>query len=409
MKNSVRIMIITTLMLVIAANASAQTSDYQIKQNFEQRFSELKASVEVANTVSEMDSLKEEITFFAENYENHTELLDNALYPESYESSINELKQQARNSEHKLLIIENQNEKLQNLSKQLASYRSEIDNLNSRSDSLRKAIDRSQNSERDLSKIVERYRNSLQERDKFVLNMIDSLFINYKDLLPEEVAELSEETDFRKLEGTDANPLEFIQNVIEHNTQIVKSSGSSLQTEDYLRMYVIQSRFSEVWSQIGNDLTTIYGGNDSRQWKLTIDKKLQDWKATTSRNMWASIDKHLDEKNIELGAFDNNESFYAAIESFVKKATDSSRDKVITSDNYEDFQAFYDFWNGKIKNDWGDFVKEGEVLTMSQISSIDTEIMNWRDESKPKSFLIPILLGLSLLTIVGLIIVLARR
>jgi len=121
------------------------------------------------------------------------------------------------------------------------------------------------------------------------------------------------------------------------------------------------------------------------------------------------MDTYLEENNVDLGAFDNNESFYKAIDSFISKATDASREKVVTEDNYKDFQAFYDFWNGKIKSDWGRFVQEGEVLTMTQISNIDSEMMTWRDEAKPKSFLIPILFGISLLTIIGLIIVIARR
>ncbi len=401
-----------TLVLIAIALGSvsitAQTSDYQVKKNFEERYTELKSSITDAMTVKEIDSLRSEIKDFAYYNEDHEQLLDNALYPETFESSIEELKQRARAAEHKLLIIENQNEKLAQLSNELSSYKSEIANLNQRTDSLRSAILASEESESDLSDLVERYRKSMEERDEFVLNMIDSLFITYKDMQGKALAEFTEENGPRALQEED-NPLHVIESVIEENIQILKADNGSLQTEDYLRMYVVQNRFSEVWNQIGDDLTRIYAGNKADQWENNIEDKLGDWKASASRNMWASMDSYLEKNNVDLGAFDSNESFYNSIEQFVSKATDASREKVITDENYADFQAFYDFWNGKIKKDWGEFVQEGEVLTMNQISTIDTEIMTWRDEAKPKSFLIPILFGLSLLTIVGLIIVLARK
>mgnify|MGYP003110556169 FL=1 len=408
MKRLITTTFIAVLLIIGTASVFAQTSDYQIKNNFEERYAELKNSIEEAMTVNRIDSLKGEIEDFEYYNEDHEKLLNNALYPDSFEGSIAELHQRARAAEHKLLIIENQDEKLASLTSELNSYKSEIANLNSRTDSLRNAIVASEQSESNLSNLVERYRKSMEERDEFVLNMIDSLFITYKDMQGQALAEFSEENGSRALQQQD-NPLELIQSVIEENIQILKSNDGSLQTEDYLRMYVVQSRFSEVWNQIGDDLTRIYAGDKANQWENNIEGKLHDWRASASKNMWASMDTCLEENNVDLGAFDNNESFYKAIDSFISKATDASREKVVTEDNYKDFQAFYDFWNGKIKSDWGRFVQEGEVLTMTQISNIDSEMMTWRDEAKPKSFLIPILFGISLLTIIGLIIVIARR
>jgi DNA repair exonuclease SbcCD ATPase subunit len=394
------------VLALVSGTAVAQTSDYQVKQQFERSYDELKVSIAGALSVDEVDSLVSQISNLKLEFENHEELLDHALYPETFSSSIKELQQEARNTEHKLLIIEGQDEKLTKLSDELASYRSEIAHLNSRTESLRAMITDSEKSERELSDLVQRYRNSMEQRDEFVLNMIDSLFVTYRDMEGSTFTELKEGD--RSIKAGD-NPLEVILAVIEENIQILKTDDGTLQTEDFLRMYVVQSRFNEVWSQIGDDLAAIYGGNNTLQWKANVEDKLGDWKASASKNMWASIDEYLEQNNVNLGAFDNNESFYEAIDSFISKATDASRDKVVTNENYADFQRFYDFWNTKIKSDWGKFVQEGEVLTMAQISSIDTEMMTWRDEAKPRSFMIPILFGLSLITIVGLIIVLARK
>lgn len=406
MKRIIPSIYIVLILALVSGTAVAQTSDYQVTKQFEKSYNDLEASIGEAMSSEEVDSLMTEVSELQNEFEDHKELLDHALYPQTFSSIIEDLKRDARNTEHKLLVIEDQDEKLTKLSDELASYRSEIDHLNTRTDSLRTLISDSEQSEQELAGLVQRYRNSMEQRDEFVLNMIDSLFVTYRDLEGNTFAELKEET--RSLETGD-NPLEVIIAIVEENIEVLKSDDGTLQTEDFLRMYVLQSRFDEVWNQIGDDLATLYGGNSAEQWESNVEEKLGDWKASASKNMWASIDEHLEQQNVDLDAFDNNKSFYEAIDSFISKATDASRDKVVTNENYDDFQRFYDFWNTKIKSDWGEFVQEGEVLTMAQISSIDAEMMTWRDEAKPRSFMIPILFGLSLITIVGLIIVLARK
>lgn len=398
----------TIVLLFIGTSGFAQISDYQVTQNFEASYQELKTSVQNAGSSEILDSLKYEITNLQNEYENKEELLDNALYPTTFDGAIDELNQFAKSAKSKVMIIEEQNERLANLSDDLSSYQNEVNRLNNRTDSLRRAIRTSEDSERDLSALVQRYRESMEQRDEYMLNMIDSLFMTYKDIQNHEFRELASKEKQRILNESE-NPLQVIQSVISENLAILKASGESLQTEDYLRIYVVQNRFEEVWQQIGGDLLNMYGGENKTQWKENIESSLKDWKASASKNMWASLDTFLEQNNVELSAFDNNESFYQAIDAFVTDATKASREKVLKEENYETFQRFHTIWNGKIKSDWGQFVQEAEVLTMSQISTIDNEMMNWKEQAQPRSFLIPILFGFSLLTIVGLIIVLARR
>ncbi|WP_020402945.1 coiled-coil domain-containing protein [Gracilimonas tropica] len=408
MRSLTKVTVIAFTLVLGGLNAFAQTSDYQVKKEFENTYSQLKTAVTMASSTAELDSLQSEISDLQENYDAKSSLLDDALYPQTFQGSIEELKQLARSSKSKVMVIEDQNERLASLSDELSSYKSEVNRLNSRTDSLMMAIRNSESSEKDLSALVQRYRESMEERDEFMLNMIDSLFMTYKDIQSDKFQEIANQEKQRILQESE-NPLQVLQSVINENIATLKSAGNSLQTEDYLRMYVVQNRFDEVWDQIGGDLVQMYGGDNKTQWKNNMENALSDWRASASKNMWSSLDAYLENNNVELSAFDNNESFYRAIENFVTNATKASRDKVLTEENYETFQVFHDIWNGKIKNDWGKFVQEGEVLTMSQISTIDNEMMTWKEHAQPRSFLIPILFGISLLTIVGLIIVLARR
>ncbi len=238
--------------------------------------------------------------------------------------------------------------------------------------------------------------------------MMDSLFVAYRELEMQTGSNKEIASSAIAIQEGD-NPLEFIEATIEENIQVLKAGSSELSTEDFLQMHTIQKRFSDTWNKVGSDLSQVYGGEESRQWRNKIDSQLKDWKASTSKNMWDSINNTLEQNNVDIGAFDNNQSFYTAIESFIDKSVESSEGKLIAGENREEFNSFYNFWNNKLKKEWGNYVQDGEVLTLSQISTIDAELVNWRDETESTSLVIPILLGLSFITIVGLIIMLTRK
>ncbi|MDR9416095.1 MAG: hypothetical protein RI564_07415 [Gracilimonas sp.] len=408
MKRAVYTILLAFFLALNSGSIHGQTSDYQVKQEFETKYNELLSLVQHAKNLSVIDSLNYEIDALRHRYEKKEELLDKALYPESFIGVIDQLNHNVSLTRTRLIIIEDQREKIASLSGQISSYKKEVAYLNDISDSLNLAIRRAEKSEKELTNLVQRYRHSLEKRDELMLNMIDSLFMGYKDVHLNRFTDLPQNGTGNIIQDSE-NPLQIIQSVIEKHITILKSNTRSLQTEDFLRMYVVQNRFSEVWNQIGDDLLLLYGGEDSRKWRQSIESDLHDWHASASKQMWASLDLYLEQNEIELTAFDNNQSFYDAIDSFVKNATDASQEKVLTNDGYESFQSFFTVWNEKIKKDWGPYVQQGELLTMKQISTIDQDMMNWNEKAQPRPLLIPILFTLSLCVIVILVIVLVRK
>lgn len=408
MKNLAKSIGVFALLLCSTSVIYAQSSDYQITKEFENTYKSLEASINNANTIEEADSLNNEVSKLRETYADHQSLIDHALYPNTFDDTIQDLMADVNETEEVLMIIENQGEELTSLNEQIASYQSEITFLNNETDSLRTLITESQKSEQKLSRLVKQYRQRVEERDEFVLKMMDSLFVAYRELEMSPGSNEEIASSAIAIQQGD-NPLEFINATIEENIQVLKVGSSELSTEEYLKMHTTQKRFADTWNKVGNDLSQVYGGSETRQWKNKIDGQLKDWRASTSKNMWDSINNTLEQNNVDIGAFDNNQSFYTAIESFINSSVESSEDKIIAEGNRDEFKSFYDFWTSKVKNEWGNYIQDGEVLTMSQISTIDAELINWRDETEPTSFVIPILLGLSFITIVGLIIVLSRK
>ncbi|MDZ7806870.1 MAG: hypothetical protein U5K71_07120 [Gracilimonas sp.] len=408
MKNLAKSIGVIVLLLCTTNTIYAQSSDYQITKEFENTYRSLEASIKNATTIEEADSLNNEINKLRETYAEHQSLIDHALYPKTFDDSIQDLLAESNETEEVLLIIENQGERLTSLNEQIANYQTEIAFLNNETDSLRTLIAKSEESEQNLSRLVQQYRQRVEKRDEFVLKMMDSLFVAYRELEMSPGSNNEIASSAIAIQQGD-NPLDFIEATIEENIQVLKAGSTELGTEDYLKMHTIQKRFAETWNKVGGDLSQVYGGNESQQWKSKIDSQLKDWKASTSKNMWDSINNTLEQNNVNIGAFDNNQSFYTAIESFINNSVESSKDKIISDKNREEFNSFYDFWTSKVKNEWGNYIQDGEVLTMSQISTIDSELITWKDETEPTSYVIPILLGLSFITIVGLIIVLTRK
>jgi chromosome segregation ATPase len=299
-----------TIILIICTTTAilAQSSDYQITKEFENTYKSLEASINNATSLEEADSLNNEVNKLREAYTEHRSLIDHALYPDTFDDTIQDLLAEANETEEVLLIIENQGERLTSLNKQIADYQSEITFLNNETDSLRTLIAKSEESEKNLSRLVEQYRQRVEERDEFVLKMMDSLFVAYRELEMSPGSNKEIASSAIAIQQGD-NPLEFIEATIEENIQVLKTGSPELSTEDFLKMYTVQKRFSDTWNKVGGDLSQVYGGDESRQWKNKIDGQLKDWKASTSKNMWDSINNSLEQNNVDIGAFDNNQIF----------------------------------------------------------------------------------------------------
>ncbi len=401
--------IIATIVVILITTVTvfAQQSDYKIKKEFENRASDLKIAISESKNVKDIDSLLLAIDDLALDFKLHSELLDFGLYPESYQSSIASLKENARAAEYKLLIIENQAERLSLLSSQVSSYKTEIAILTQKGDSLRKEIMASQASEERLAKLVKEYRKSVEQRDDFIFGMIDSLFITYQSLGNEELRELARQENESGV--VSENPLYLLSTVIKQNIESLKAESNALFIEDYLRNYVLQKKIENAWKQIGDDLILVYGNNSNLNWKALINEDLKTWKTSVSYSMWASLDDYMEGQGVDIGAFDDNESFFSALDDFITTSINESDENILTSTTYDDFLSFSEFWKSKVLDEWNHYLVQGELLTVNQIASIDTKVDDWREHSKPVPGALIILFGVGFVALVGFVVALVKK
>lgn len=386
---------------------NAQESDYNISKSFQEKFIGIELALNNSLSVEAIDSLKEQILVLESDYSNHYKLLDNALYPSSYQEEMRSLQLDANTAEQRLLIIENQIERLSSLSDEIINYRSEITFLNDRTDSLRKAIHSSQASEERLAKLVKNYRKNLEVRDELIMGVIDSLLISYQNMNTSKVEEIADGVEKGRISNSN-NPLNMIEEILTENIEFTNSNTRPLNVEDHLRMYAVQYHFNEAWDQIGDKLLNAYAGSEKGRWEKSINDKSKEWRMAASQKMWNSMDQYLEFSNVKLEAFDNNYSFFIALDSFVKDAQDQSKNEILTSESYNDYKRFQEFWSTKIKNEWSGIVHETDVLTIAQISSIDEQLSGWENESRPIHPLILVLLILTIVFFLGYMLVIFK-
>ncbi|MDX1587251.1 MAG: hypothetical protein R3222_10915, partial [Balneolaceae bacterium] len=229
------------------ASAQQVKSDYEIQQSFRNEYQSLNDSLTVADSSAAVDSLISQIRQLEQEYTPHESLLDKVLYPETYEQEITRLKRDAISTRERLVVIENQEEKLKDLGNTLSSYDNRLNNLDQTTDSLRRVINRAEQSEQQLSSTVRQYRRQLQQRDDLILSFVDSVIVSYEMMDFESISDL-EAVKKRARFNADGDALKMIRNIINEHKALLESD-SRLTTEEYLRMNVVQHDFSAMWDK----------------------------------------------------------------------------------------------------------------------------------------------------------------
>lgn len=410
MRKSIYVFLLMAISLLALNNEQAyaqQQSDYEITESFKARLITLKNDINQVMSVKEVDAKEAELNSFVLDFTTHKNLIDNALYPSTFEGSIEELRAFLRSSEHRLLIIENQSERLGDLSLELSSFKNELQIMARNNDSLRASLLESEKSEERLSGLLAEYRKNLEKRDIFILQVIDSVLIAYEDIQNAAAGDVPHE----QVGGTlvnDRNILSLIHTLIDENTNYL-DERYALGAEDYLRMYSIQKKFSLMWSTAGEDLTKLYGGKKADSIKKEIDEKLLAWESSISERTWASVTGYLEGLGFEVPPFNDKDTFFASLNDYIDAQSKVSAEDGIGATSWPLFQDFKSFWTSTVKGNWAEYVQESDMLTLSQISQLDSKLSAWEEEAKPQSYKLHLLLGFALVLMICLVYIISRQ
>lgn len=397
-----QISLFVVLTLFTGLSAIAQQSDYQIQQDFETEYTELLERIEQAGTTEALGEIEEAINNLESEYEEHSDLIDSAMYPETFEDAIATLRNNHAEAVESTSTIEELNEEISSLEGEIDDFRSQLSQMNQETQDLQQQIQESTENEARQAALIRQYRENIEERNLFVSNFLGDLLSKYQSMDRAQRREITEAAG--RLEE---NPVDVIQNVInEYITMMENAEG--LQAPDFVSMKAQHGYFVEVWNQVGEELTNIFAPENPEQARQNVNQLLSNWQESINRNLWASLHTAFTENEIQLSEFSSSDEFNSAIHSYLDSAYETSVE-ANSEEDYNVYRKFNSFWNETVKAQWGEMFIEGEILTQAQIAAVDVKLDNWRDEAAPTSNLTFILLIVSVAVIIGLVVLLLTR
>lgn len=381
-----------------------ELSDFEIQKQFKTEYNKLQKQVDSVSIADSASAIVEKINAFEKEYQPHADLLDKALYPESFTEQVNKLKSNAKMAANRLQKMDKQDEQLSTLQLRLLAYQEHVEELTQDADSLRQAMEESIQSERELSGMVRNYRKNLEERDELILSFIDSTIVAYQKMDLQALKDLENMDQSTRIESN-GDALKMIRDISAENLAILKENSEKLRIEDYVRMQSVQQRFEDMWSRMGDKIIQVYGGRNADELGEEVNKNIAQWDSLLDKQTFASLNDSLQSQGLEVKNFTSGDEFYNSLSAYLDKEIKDSKNGSSEA-SYNNFQKFRNFWN-KVEREWSsDFVK-ADIMSNKQMATISTKTDRWSENAEPESnMMLYLLIGTAILALVlgGLLI-----
>ncbi len=393
---------LAALLFVASTTVVAQQSDYQVQQDFRADYRALVSGLDAAESSDEIASIIDEINELEAEYSGYSDLLDNALFPDTFEERIEDLRSRLNISRENISIIEDLNQRISELESEIAEFRDRLAQLDEEATATAERLQRSAANERRLSGLVSQYRQNLENRDAFVSELLEGLLNRYEAMDAETQSEIRDAA-----ESLEDDPLALLETIISgYINQADRDAG--LDASDYVRMRAQHGYFVNVWDRVGERMANAYASDRPVQARQEITDLLAAWEASVNNKLWNSLSTAFNQNGIELPQFTSDDSFNNALNAFVDRATDIAREQNEEAD-FELYNSFNNYWNNTVKAQWGEYLIAGNILSQGDIAAIDIKLSTWGQDAAPTSNLMFILFLISLAVIIGLIVLLVTK
>jgi len=373
--------ILLLILFVLSIQVFAQ-SDYEIVQNFKQKFAQLEKSINSAKTFVELNSLVTNIDRFRADYIEHKKLLDNSLYPDNFEKAFNKLNLAfvIRNQDFTIIDIL----QIENL-----QLKEQIVVLNKRNtDLINKIQEYEYINKKDSQKIVELKRLvknlklSLRKRDEVIISLVDSLM---PQLMKDQEQLNRAEGNLVYIEAEKNNLLANVKRSLQDNIRFIEVTA--LEPDDLKEIQEQQGRFLDFWKKAGTKLVDIYAEKKEKAKEIKeIDSLFVQWNYTLEQEAWMNIKGEFAYNDIHLLEFTNGEDFTNTLLSFIK---DKIKTIGVKSSEESDktYTLFADStWFKVISPKWLPYLIDNKLLFAEQKRKIESEIADWKGRLTPASF-----------------------
>ena len=178
----INIFMMFLLLLIASTNLIFAQQDYQIVQNFKAKQQQIQDSIKTASSLEQLKKIHIQIDRFENEFIAHKSLLDQSLYPDNFNTTIEKLNNQ-------LNLREQDYTQITTLQVQVSQMKVQIDSLNLKSAILINQIQQMQEERSKdkatiarLEKNINELRYSLHKRDRLVMTLYFKLISLRKSL-----------------------------------------------------------------------------------------------------------------------------------------------------------------------------------------------------------------------------------
>ncbi len=390
---------IVTLSVLLFSFLSAQTrSDSEVKRDFERGFKSLMKDLRGADSTT-IESVKQKVQAFENEYQEHKDFLNKAVFPDGYDGTIERLEDQLKES----IELANSQARIAQLEAKIGELSGQVDALSKENQALLAELKDLKNEVQQLTAKVKQLQENIAKRDAVVFALVDSLFVQYDQ------QKLSN-TDMKKLSSLEKNKVvDNIKRSINENMAFLSSTG--LSGLDFPKMLDEQRKFESSWKGVGKKLAEVYVSQKDRSKEIaSVDTMLSQWRGQVDDAFWKSLNQLFADENLTIARFANGEEFYKNIVRFIEDETNNA-DNRSTEQRMGTYEAFaYKTWGSKVKPVWVPVMKRNGMITDEQVNDIDAKTQLWYAKVKPGNTMLYILAGALVLAIlVGLYLGMKKR
>jgi len=382
--NFVRIFSPTLVVLLICSFTIPiiAQSDYEIAQEFKQKYKKLEESINSANNMKDLNSVVADIDRFRKDYADKKDLLDKSLYPDDFDRIFEKLDM--------AFVIRNQDfTTIDVLQTENIELKDQITFLNNRNTELINKIQEyeyvnKKNAKKiaELEQLVSNLRASLKRRDKLILSIVDSLM---PQLSPDRTTLTSEEQNQVYIEAEKSNVIGNVKKSLLDNIQFIKVTA--LEPSDLTEIKKQQKEFSNFWQYEGIKLVDVYSEKKQKANEIkAIDSLFTLWYWTLDYEAWINIRSEYAFNEIYLLEFTNGDEFTNVLASFIDEEIKNIGVKSL-EESEKTYSLFVDStWFKVIHPRWIPFLIENELLSRENKNRIESKISDWKGRLTPSSF-----------------------
>jgi len=391
------------LVFVFVSGLNFAQSDFEIKQNFMSKYKQIEVSIEYADDEAKCTTIAGQIEKLKDEYAPNTSLLDNALYPEDFNSAFAKLSKKLSIRQTDVSQIGDLKVQVTELNDQLLKLNQENSELMYQVQSLKRSATKNAKTIDSLKYLVKRLSAKLKERDDLVMSMVDSLFQQIT-VIPASVNDYESNGVFKKIAST--NFFENIKRSVSDNMKFMRVT--ILTPDDLNEIRGQQQEMSARWQKVGPSLAKVYLQSKQQATEVNqINNLFDEWKQQIDDQVWERVYNIFEKKNIHLLQFKSGDEFTNSISSFVQ---DEIKNYGVKGKDESDktYALFVDsLWFKEVEPEWIPYLLNDKMITEANKDSLDSKIKEWKEKVSPSQFplwIIYVVVGVIMVTVLSIVI-----